>query len=269
MIWVAAKNALYQFMLGYDHRFVKSKAMQLIIKYLLITIFCSSTFLVNGQFQRNLSNNYTKKECFENSIFRWRGSNYDVNSEDYYEEYVIFSDNMKLSAYVLKGNASYFDIWYYGFSYDLGTQRGNIQDDGGYLLGYYINPDDKSVRDMPIVGREYLECDETNAVLGDSDLSWRRRQRLSYTAYKAIYDYSKEIDYSFLGNFDILEEFVWIDLRSVCTPTLDIYDGINGNNQGYLVEDDLIEVLQDSGNWLKVRYLKTNMIYWITSGCLE
>ena len=58
-------------------------------------------------------------------------------------------------------------------------------------------------------------------------------------------------------------------VKPICIDQLDVFNEIDGDNMGYLVRDDLVEVLEEQGDWVRVKYLKTDQIYWTYMSCLE
>ena len=94
---------------------------------------------------RSLKDGYTRKDCFENSIFQLVYDRPQGESNQDYEQYEIYSDSMALLCRISKLNGSNFDISYYGFSDDPGVSQQNLKDDGGLLVSFIYDERKKSL----------------------------------------------------------------------------------------------------------------------------
>ena len=86
---------------------------------------------------------------------------------------------------------------------------------------------------------------------------------LPYPVYQKLY-YSGKID-----SRDYLQEFLNVIIKSICRDQLVLFDSVNGNKIGILNSNDLVEILQEESDWIKIKSLKTGVIGWVYDSCLE
>ena len=78
-----------------------------------------------------------------------------------------------------------------------------------------------------------------------------------------------------IANHDLTEDtnytisFFNLDIKSVCSVQLEVFDEINGNPEGYLVEGDLVQILEVNAEWVQILYFETDITYWVYQPCFE
>jgi len=90
-----------------------------------------------------------------------------------------------------------------------------------------------------------------------------RTERLPPEVYQYIYNLG--LNY----NRDFFLEFLDISVKSTCLDELDAYDAIDGSVVASLRLNELVEVKQVNGEWVKISALSNDEVYWLYMSCLE
>lgn len=141
--------------------------------------------------------------------------------------------------------------------------------------------DDTTIENVSFEGKYFVECakdstscwinyigsfycDEGMYYTNPRPENWAHKiENLPYSAYEILYQFQLD------KNQDYLKEYLDITVKSICVPQLEVFDSINGNKLGYLVSGDLVEIIENQSDWVKIKSLRTGLTGWVYDSCLE
>jgi len=149
---------------------------------------------------------------------------------------------------------------------DTDSTLNNLHD----FLNYYkiINPNKLLIsngeEDWDEVPFSWVNCTEYEISIGNAKPHFfLKMEELPYALIQNLY----QIDT--INTENIFEDYLSMTVKSLCETRLDVFKEIEGIKVGYLIQGDLVEVLETQGDWSKVKYLKTDKEYWTYASCLK
>ena len=204
-------------------------------------------------------------ECLKNNFFVQ--TRFDDGSGRYYasegiyggKQYFFTNDSMSLS---VSGDSldiyKWKRLYLVGYVNDLISTKEDFIPNGKYFATYDLTLSPKSKR---VVAGGIL-CDGEELFINKPP-SFYSTNLIDYGVYTYLYVESQA------ECRDYFNEFLNKDVKAVCALEIDVYDSFEGEKVGYLVDKDLVEILEEQEGWAKIKYLKTQKEYWIYNSCLE
>ncbi len=110
----------------------------------------------------------------------------------------------------------------------------------------------------------HFRCDTERMIYGNAGMmEFTRVIELPYNIILIINTEQRNND------TDYFQVFLNKEVKSICVDHLDIYDTPSGQDTGDLERDELVEILETSENWVRIKSLKTDIEGWIYDSCFE